>query len=239
MIGLLNSRWMPQTLGCWGSLWYCCLFCFVILLLLFFFCFCFVFFIACFFLVCLFCFWGFFFFAFVVLLFSSLLNVPTTLVGILGICKDSTSSSPSADNILPNAWQGSHKCAISVTKMTQLGSVLAYTTLKVGALPQGIEATISRVSDQNGVSPLYIMLEIHHSGQEPSIYGASCWNYLHSANADNEIHEEEMETIGKCKDLKHHIGDDWTSLLEHIQKQDNKRKKHSEKGKENKNTHSE
>ena len=26
----------------------------------------------------------------------------------------------------------------------------------------------SRVSDQNGVSPLYIMLEIHHSGQEPS-----------------------------------------------------------------------
>ena len=31
---------------------------------------------------------------------------------------------------------------------------------------------ISRVSDQNGASPLYlyIMLEIHHSGREPSIY---------------------------------------------------------------------
>ena len=28
---------------------------------------------------------------------------------------------------------------------------------------------ISRVSDQNGVSLLYIMLEIHHSGQEPLI----------------------------------------------------------------------
>ena len=28
---------------------------------------------------------------------------------------------------------------------------------------------ISRVSNQNGVSPLYIMLEIHHSGREPSI----------------------------------------------------------------------
>ena len=28
---------------------------------------------------------------------------------------------------------------------------------------------ISRVSDQNGVSLLYIMLEIHHSGREPSI----------------------------------------------------------------------
>ena len=26
---------------------------------------------------------------------------------------------------------------------------------------------ISRVSDQNGVSLLYIMLEIHHSGREP------------------------------------------------------------------------
>ena len=29
--------------------------------------------------------------------------------------------------------------------------------------------SISRVSDQNGVSLLYIMLEIHHSGGEPSI----------------------------------------------------------------------
>ena len=28
---------------------------------------------------------------------------------------------------------------------------------------------ISRVSNQNGVSLLYIMLEIHHSGREPSI----------------------------------------------------------------------
>ena len=30
--------------------------------------------------------------------------------------------------------------------------------------------TYSRVSDQNGVSLLYIMLEIHHSGREPSNY---------------------------------------------------------------------
>ena len=29
---------------------------------------------------------------------------------------------------------------------------------------------ILRVPDQNGVSLLYIMLEIHHSGREPSIY---------------------------------------------------------------------
>ena len=32
-----------------------------------------------------------------------------------------------------------------------------------------MQTHISRVSDQNGASPLYIMLEIHHSGQEPSI----------------------------------------------------------------------
>ena len=30
-------------------------------------------------------------------------------------------------------------------------------------------AAISRVPDQNGVSLLYIMLELHHSGWEPSI----------------------------------------------------------------------
>ena len=30
--------------------------------------------------------------------------------------------------------------------------------------------SISRVSDQNGVSLLYIVLEIHHSGREPSIW---------------------------------------------------------------------
>ena len=29
---------------------------------------------------------------------------------------------------------------------------------------------ISRVPDQNGVSLLYVMLEIHHSGREPSIH---------------------------------------------------------------------
>ena len=31
------------------------------------------------------------------------------------------------------------------------------------------KGNISRVSDQNGVSLLCIMLEIHHSGPEPSI----------------------------------------------------------------------
>ena len=33
---------------------------------------------------------------------------------------------------------------------------------------------ISRVPGQNGVSPLYIMLEIHHSDREPSIYVCVC-----------------------------------------------------------------
>ena len=47
---------------------------------------------------------------------------------------------------------------------------------------------ISRVPNQNGVSPLYIMLEIHHSGPEPLIcvrmhicltqcFAMSCWLY--------------------------------------------------------------
>ena len=33
-----------------------------------------------------------------------------------------------------------------------------------------ISSMVSRVPDQNGESLLYIMLEIHHSGREPSIY---------------------------------------------------------------------
>ena len=33
-----------------------------------------------------------------------------------------------------------------------------------------ISTMILRVSNQNGVSLLYIMLEIHHYGQEPTIY---------------------------------------------------------------------
>ena len=33
--------------------------------------------------------------------------------------------------------------------------------------PLFLVETILRVPDQNGVSLLYIMLEIHHSGQEP------------------------------------------------------------------------
>ena len=38
---------------------------------------------------------------------------------------------------------------------------------------------ISRVSDKNGVSLLYIMLEIHHSGQEPLIYNLYFTLYHH------------------------------------------------------------
>ena len=39
---------------------------------------------------------------------------------------------------------------------------------------------ISRVSDQNGVYLLYIMLEIHHSGWEPSIYKISHSIYIYT-----------------------------------------------------------
>ena len=36
---------------------------------------------------------------------------------------------------------------------------------------------ISSVSDQNGISLLYIMLEIHHSGREPSIFNLGCHTF--------------------------------------------------------------
>ena len=37
-------------------------------------------------------------------------------------------------------------------------------------LCMNMDVYILRVSNQNGVFPLYIMLEIHHSGQEASHY---------------------------------------------------------------------
>ena len=37
-----------------------------------------------------------------------------------------------------------------------------------------LHVCVSRVPDQNGVSLLYIMLEIHHSGWVPSIYVCVC-----------------------------------------------------------------
>ena len=50
----------------------------------------------------------------------------------------------------------------------------------------GLIYPISRVSDQNGVSPQYIMLETHHSGREPSISSLTqaglhsrLWTYVH------------------------------------------------------------
>ena len=45
---------------------------------------------------------------------------------------------------------------------------LSSTVCKSGKLR--LRVCISRVPDQNGVSLLYIILEIHHSGREPSIY---------------------------------------------------------------------
>ena len=44
-----------------------------------------------------------------------------------------------------------------------------YAGVRHQVLLQALTHSISRVSVQNGVSLLYIMLEIHHSGREPSI----------------------------------------------------------------------
>ena len=48
-----------------------------------------------------------------------------------------------------------------------------------------VKATISRVPDQNGVSQLYNMLEIHHSIPEPSIY----------------YREEHFQTVNRLLDI--------------------------------------
>ena len=53
----------------------------------------------------------------------------------------------------------SHQCNWATFDVQYCNSILAYAA-----------ACISRVSDQNGVSPLYIVLEIHHSGPDPLIY---------------------------------------------------------------------
>ena len=52
---------------------------------------------------------------------------------------------------------------------------------------------IPRVSDQNGVSLLYIMLEIHHSGQEPSI----CSTEIISILGSNMLHVK-MQVYIQC-----------------------------------------
>ena len=53
----------------------------------------------------------------------------------------------------------------------EIASVPCMCTLQIFFYPTG---TISRVSDQNGVSPLYIILEIHHSCMEPSVCSCYC-----------------------------------------------------------------
>ena len=45
---------------------------------------------------------------------------------------------------------------------------------------------ISRVSDQNGVSPLYIMLEIHHSGRDE----------IHHSSREPSIYDQKGEKVG-------------------------------------------
>ena len=56
--------------------------------------------------------------------------------------------------------------------------VVWYTTLRVNEFgkPHKDLMKISRVPDQIGVSLLYIMLEIHHSGREPSNFDENHFN---------------------------------------------------------------
>ena len=43
-----------------------------------------------------------------------------------------------------------------------------------------VMVTVSRVPDQNGISRLYNVLEIHHSGREPSIWYLAAYRNVHT-----------------------------------------------------------
>ena len=60
-----------------------------------------------------------------------------------------------------------------------------------------------RVSDQNGVSVLYIMLEIHHSGREPLIFSFHCHHvYTRSLQQGKERERErEREQTGTDRQM--------------------------------------
>ena len=58
-------------------------------------------------------------------------------------------------------------CFFCHSEMEVADQTLCFITTKL------LAENISRVSGQNGVSLLYVMLEIHHSGREPSI----CWGH--------------------------------------------------------------
>ena len=58
----------------------------------------------------------------------------------------------------------------------------------------------SRVSDQKSVSPLYIMLEIHHSGLQPSKYSLAdtCTSHIHSHLSHIMLSKKLSEYLDLC-----------------------------------------
>ena len=72
---------------------------------------------------------------------------------------------------------------------------------------QCISNMISRVSCQNGVFRLYIIVEIHHSGRKPSIYSRDTH---HTGREPLNCHLRFYTTfndldIGKCRKCSHFI----------------------------------
>ena len=92
---------------------------------------------------------------------------------------DTGPTSPSADPVTPDAWQGSHWSAnIEITGMTRPEKIL----VQAGIEPQACHSRggqanksnyKSRVPDQNGISQACYIVEIYHSGPEPSKYKQS------------------------------------------------------------------
>ena len=66
-----------------------------------------------------------------------------------------------------------------------------------GQLNDAVYRCISRVSDQNGVSLLYIMLEMHHSDREPSIC-IQVYQGLHSTAATMKNNGKLSNAVYRC-----------------------------------------
>ena len=80
------------------------------------------------------------------------------------------------------AWHGSycrtHWCWSEMFTMTVLGQVCKWLSWKIIWFSLQV---ISRVPDQNGVSRVWYIAEIHHSGRKPSIWLSQqimCWDRL-------------------------------------------------------------
>ena len=97
----------------------------------------------------------------------------------------------------PNCISWSHHGSLFSFCMCAYVTIVSYLTLLAFTIMLVIIVIIiifiSRVSDQNGVSLLYIMLKIHHFGWEPSI-SSSVWLHCISRGYQTQLPHPRWET---------------------------------------------